>query len=151
MPYTTKELILGNSKLMNQYDAEDANETFIDNAIKKAQARIDVKLRRKYMVPFVDPVPDIIETIATELAAGFLLEIDYSNRREKDEPYLAEVLIKRADDDLQDILNNSLLDGLPGVLYAPAAPVEPAYNARPAIRSTTARRSQMEGVLNRWV
>jgi len=150
MPYTTKELILGNSKLANEYSFEGTDESLIDTTIKKAQSRIDIKLRRKYLVPFTDPVPDIIETIATELAAGFLIEIDYSSRKEKDEPYLAEVLIKRADADLQDILENSLLDGLTGVEYAPAAPVEPAESARPAMCSTTPRRSQMEGVLSRW-
>lgn len=151
MPYTTKELILGNSKLTNEYGFDGADGSVIVTAIKKAQARIDIKLRRKYQVPFPYPVPDIIETIATELAAGFLIEIDYSSRKEKDEPYLAEVLIKRADIDLQDILDNSLLDGLDGINYAPVAPVEPALNARPAIYSTTPLQSQMEGVLNRWV
>ena len=144
MPYTTPELVIGKSRLENEPDF-DATPF-----IKEAQARIDAKLRKRYKIPFVDPVPPIIESIATNFAAGFAIERDYSNRREKDQPYLAEVLIKRAEADLQDILDNTLLDGMVGVEYAPAPPVEPAELARPAIMSTTPCRSQMERVLEQW-
>lgn len=145
MPYTTPELVQGKSKLENETDFN------ADPFIKEAQARIDTKLRRRYKVPFVDPVPSLIESIATNFAAGFAIERDYSDRPEKNEPYLAEVLIKRAEADLQDILDNALLDGLPGVEYAPAPPVEPAELARPAVMSTTMKRSEMESVLSsRW-
>ena len=144
MPYTTPALVLGKSKLENEPDFDAAP------FIKEAQARIDAKLRRKYKVPFAEPVPPIIESIATNFAAGFAIERDYSNRPEKHEPYLAETLIKRAESDLQDILENSLLDGLPGVEYAPPSPVEPAEMARPAVMSTTSYKSEMESVLSRW-
>lgn len=144
MPYTTVELVQGKSKLENEPDFN------ADPFIKEAQARIDVKLRKKYKVPFAEPVPSIIESIATNFAAGFAIERDYSERHDKDEPYLAEVLIKRAEEDLQDILEQSLLDGLLGVEYAPAPPVEPAELARPSIMSTTPQRSMMESVLSRW-
>lgn len=144
MEYTTDALVRGKSKLENELDFDAAP------CIKDAQSRIDIKLRRKYKVPFVEPVPEIIESIATNFAAGFAIERDYSNRPDKHEPYLAEVLIQRAEDDLQDIIDKSLLDGLEGVEYAPAAPVEPSVLARPAIRSTTHHKSEMERVLGRW-
>lgn len=144
MPYTTEELVRGKSKLENELDFN------ADQFIKEAQARIDTKLRRKYKVPFVNPIPSLIESIATNFAAGFAIERDYSDRPEKHEPYLAEVLIKRAEVDLQDILDNSLLDGMEGVEYAPPSPVEPSALARPAMASTTPYRSEMESVLSRW-
>lgn len=144
MPYTTEALVGGKSKLTNEPDFNAAP------SIKEAESRIDTKLRRRYKVPFSDPVPSMIESIATNFAAGFAIERDYSDRSDKHEPYLAEVLIKRAEDDLQDILDKALLDGMEGVEYAPAPPVEPAELARPAVRSTTSRRSPMESVLSRW-
>ncbi|TWH45900.1 phage protein Gp36 family protein [Sporomusa sp. KB1] len=144
MAYTTAELVLGKSRLDNEPDFD------VSQAIADAQARIDTKLRKRYKVPFTDPVPPIICSIATCFAAGFAIEKDYSNRAEKNEPYLAEVLIKRAEADLQDILDNALLDGMEGVAYAPPPPVEPAELARPAMRTTTPRPSEMEKVLGRW-
>jgi hypothetical protein len=144
MPYTTDELIRGKSKLKNELDFDSTS------FIKEAQARIDTKLRRRYKVPFADPVPDLVESIATNFAAGFAIERDYSNRPDKNEPYLAEVLIKRAENDLEDILDKGLLDGMVGVEYALVAPVEPAELARPAIMSTTPRRSPMERALSQW-
>ncbi|GMB00920.1 phage protein Gp36 family protein [Pelosinus sp. IPA-1] len=144
MPYTTEELVKGKSKLENEFDFN------AEQHIKDAQAKIDIKLRRKYKVPFADPVPSIIESIATNFAAGFAIEKDYSDRPEKNEPYLAEVLIKRAEADLQDILDNSLLDGMEGVEYAPPSPVEPSELARPAVMSTTPYQSEMDRVLSRW-
>lgn len=144
MPYTTDALVRSKSKLENETDFDAA--PFID----EAQARIDTKLRRRYKVPFKDPVPSLIQSIATNFAAGFAIERDYSDRPDKQEPYLAEVLIKRAETDLQEILDLALLDGLDGVEYAPPSPVEPAELARPAVMSTTPRKSHMESVLSRW-
>ncbi|MDF2568627.1 MAG: hypothetical protein K0R55_231 [Sporomusa sp.] len=141
MPYTTEELIRGKSKLENEFDFN------ADSFIKEAQARIDTKLRKRYKVPLVDPVPSIIESIATNFAAGFAIEKDYSDRPEKKEPYLAEVLINRAEADLQGILDEGLLDGLEGVEFIPA-PSEPS--GRQAMMSTTSGISEMERALNRW-
>jgi hypothetical protein len=145
MPYTTPELVLGKSKLGSELELAE-----VEPFIKDAQARIDIKLRRRYKVPFVDPVPSIIESVATNFAAAFAIERDYSNRPEKHQPYLAEVLIKRAEADLQDILDDALLDGLAGVEFAPAAPVEPSALARPALQSTKTRLTDMEKALERW-
>lgn len=142
--YTTPELVAQKSKLENEYDFDASL------FIKEAQARIDTKLRRRYKVPFKEPVPPIIVSIATNFAAGFAIERDYSNRPEKYEPYLAEVLIKRAEEDLEDILVGDLLAGMEGVEYAPSPPPEPSACARPAIASTTPRISEMESALKRW-
>ena len=142
--YTTPELVAGKSKLENERDFEAWP------FIREAGARIDTKLRRRYAVPFREPVPPLITSIATNFAAGFAIERDYSNRREQDEPYLAEVLIKRAEDDLQEILELDLLEGMEGVEYAPSPQPEPSACARPAIASTTPKRSEMEAALHRW-
>lgn len=142
--YTTPEMVAGKSKLKSGYDLEAWP------FIKEAQARIDTKLRRRYKVPFKEPVPPLIVSIATNFAAGFAIERDYSNRPDKNEPYLAEVLIKRAEEDLEDILAGDLLAGLEGVEYAPSPPPEPSASARPAIASTTPRISEMEKALKRW-
>lgn len=142
MAYTTPELVQGKSKLQNEPD-------FVATPfITEAQARIDAKLRKRYKVPFADPVPSIIESIATNFAAGFAIERDYSDRPDKNEPYLAEVLIKRAEADLQDVLENGLLDGVPGVEYVPTPP-EPSGHR--AIMSTTRQPSEMERALKQWL
>ena len=138
--YTTEKLVRDKSKLENEADFDPTD------FIADAQARIDARLRKRYKVPF-DPVPAMIQSIATNFAAGFAIERDYSARPDKQAPYLAEVLIKRAEADLADILADGLLDGLPGVEYIPAAPVP---NGRAAIRSTTPRPSEMERALSQW-
>lgn len=141
MPYTTSELVLGKSKLENEpgFDVMDF--------IKEAQSRIDARLRKRYKVPLADPVPGIVESIATNFAAGFAIERDYSDRPDKYEPYLAEVLIKRAEADLADIMEDNLLDGIEGVEYAPV-PLQASGIC--AVRTTTPRESEMEKALARW-
>lgn len=141
MAYTTPELVLKKSKLENEPDFE------VDNFIKEAESRIDIKLGKRYKVPLTEPVPPIIESIATNFAAGFAIERDYSDRPDKTEPYLAEVLIKRAENDLADVVDLCLLDGLAGVEYAPA-PKESF--GRCAIRSTTPITSELEEALSKW-
>ncbi|MDR1701273.1 MAG: DUF1320 family protein [Sporomusaceae bacterium] len=141
MPYTTEDLVKNKSKLNNEPDFDFAP------FIKEAAARIDAKLRKRYKVPLEEPVPEIIESIATNFAAGFAIERDYSDRPDKAEPFLAEVLIKRAEADLQEVLDEALLDGLEGVEYIPAFSPVPA---RPSILSSTPRLSEMEKALAKW-
>lgn len=141
MLYTTSELVLRKSKLENELNLD------VTDFIREAQARIDAKLRKRYKVPLVDPVPGIIESIATNFAAGFAIERDYSDRPDKYEPYLAEVLIKRAEADLAEVLEDNLLDGMEGVEYAP---VPPQASGMCAVRSTTPRESEMEKALAKW-
>lgn len=142
--YTTNDLVADKSKLNNEYEFDALPY------IKEAEARINVKLGRRYKVPLVEPVPPIVVSIATNFAAGFAIERDYSNRPEKYEPYLAEVLIKRAQEDLEDILAGDLLAGMEGVEYAPSPPPEPSACARPSLASTTPKMSEMEAALKRW-
>lgn len=143
MAYTTFELVIGKSLLGNEPDLGNA----VENFIAEAQARIDARLRKRYVVPLAEPVPAIIESIATNFAAGFLIERDYSNRPDKTEPYLAEVLIKRAEADLLDIMEENLLDGMEGVVYAP---VPGPASGSCAVRSTTPQPSDMERALEKW-
>jgi len=145
--YTTVELVRGSSKLADEKAMSAAD---VEMYIKKAQARIDAKLKKRYRVPLIDPVPDIVESIATDFAAGFAIEKYYSQRPGKEEPYLAEVLIKRAEADLAEVLEEHLLDGLPGVEFLPPPNPAPAALARPAMQSTTPVRSEMTAALERW-
>lgn len=141
MLYTTSDLVLRKSKLENEPNLD------VTDFIREAQARIDAKLRKRYKVPLVDPVPGIIESIATNFAAGFAIERDYSDRPDKYEPYLAEVLIKRAEADLAEVVEDCSLDGMAGVEYAPV-PAQAAGLC--AVRSTTPRESEMEKALAKW-
>lgn len=142
--YTTEKLVLEKSRLENER-FEDGFD--ITSFIKEAQSRIDVKLRKRYKVPLVEPIPGIIESIATNFAAGFVIERDYSNRPEKNEPYLAEVLIRRAEDDLADVIELKLLDGMPGIEYAEVP--GKAFGSC-TLRSTTPIPSEMDMALAKW-
>lgn len=144
MSYTTEKLVLEKSRLENERFEDDFD---IASFIKEAQSRIDVKLRKRYKVPLAEPVPGIIESIATNFAAGFIIERDYSNRPDKNEPYLAEVLIKRAENDLTEVIELNLLDGMSGIEYAPIP--GQAFGSC-SVRSTTPRPSEMDMALAKW-
>lgn len=150
MPYTTEDSVRDASKLT---DLEDVPVGALDGFIAKAQARIDAKLGLRYNVPFSDPVPPIIASIAQDLAAGFAIEKYYSDRPEKTEPYLAETLIKRAMHDLNEILDGTMFLEITSAqpTTGQAGTGNTMAQVRPAVMSTTPKRSEMEGVLERWL
>ncbi|RJQ26326.1 MAG: DUF1320 domain-containing protein, partial [Peptococcaceae bacterium] len=134
--------------------------TEIDNSevtefITKAQQRIDGRLRVLYQVPLADPVPDIVQSIAADMAASFVLDKHYSERM-KDQTTLSEVYYRRAMRDLEAVIEDNLLAGVAGVVLV----TPPAATTRPAIRSTTEAlkaeatgtptTSPMEDVLAKW-
>lgn len=143
MPYTMEDAVREASKLTN---TDDVPVGGLDSFIAKAQARIDAKLGLRYKVPFSDPVPPIIASIAQDLAAGFAVEKYYSDRPDKTEPYLAETLIKRAMSDLNEILD--------GTMALEAATNSGGDNSvaqvRPFVMSTTPQRSPLGAVLDKW-
>lgn len=124
--------------------SKDWNETDTKPFIEKAQARIDAHLRHLYVVPITDPVPDIIKSIASDFAASFLIDRDYGDRRTNDQPFMADILFKRATRDLEDLVSTRGLDGL--VKNVPA----PGVVNTSVLRTTTPDRSEMRRVLDQW-
>lgn len=114
--------------------------------ITKAQSRIDAALRARYVVPLLDPVPAIIESIAQDMAAGFLIANTFSNQEGQEQLSLSNQLIKRADADLARVVEEKQLDGLPGIRLV----ATPGASSTPAIASTTPKPSPIEGILKQW-
>lgn len=144
MPYTTEEAVRESSKLT---DTDDVPPGALNGFIIKAQARIDAKLGLNFKVPFSDPVPPMVASIAQDLAAGFAIEKYYSDRPDKTEPYLAETLIKRAMHDLDEILDGTMSLGVSGTQSDMDNSIA---QQRPNILSTTPGRSALEVVLDQW-
>ena len=114
--------------------------------IEKVQSRIDAALKTRYAVPLAEPVPEIIASIAQDMAAGFVIANTFSNRLSQEVLNLSSQLLKRADGDLAAVVEKGLLDGLPGVL--PAA--SPGAGAGPALASTTPLPSPIEELIKQW-
>lgn len=114
--------------------------------ITKAQSRIDTALRARYVVPLLDPVPAIIESIAQDMAAGFLIANTFSNQESQEQLNLSNQLLKRADADLARAVDNKQLDGLPGIRLV----TTPGASSTPAIASTTPGKSAIEGIIKQW-
>ncbi|MDI6711472.1 MAG: DUF1320 family protein [Bacillota bacterium] len=114
--------------------------------IEKAGARIDAYLSRRYAVPLAVPVPPIIASIAADMATSFILD-EHTTERFKDQTTYGEVLFKRAQQDLDRVVAEGLLDGLPGVVLA-----NPATSAgtRPDVATTTTGVSPLEAILTQW-
>ena len=87
MAYTSQSLLESRWGTTNISAWSDINETgevnttTIDNAVTSARREIDQALVRLYSVPFSDTVPDMIEEIATLLAAWYM----YTTRGLRDE------------------------------------------------------------------
>lgn len=87
----------------------------IEHYIRKAQTRIDTRLRAHYRVPFKDTVPEMVVSICEDFACSFLVDQDYVDRSSSDQVPLAQVYFRRAESDLKHILSFFTLDGLEGV------------------------------------
>lgn len=137
-------------------DVREANELLNDESIfteiklnpwiLKAQGRIDVVLKSRYIVPLTEPIPDIIKGIAQDMAVGFVIENVFSNQLGQEQIILSKQLIKRADDDLEMVVEKNQLDGLPGVKLTTI----PGNDASPMISSTTRRTSPIEEIIKQW-
>lgn len=84
MPYTTKQqvrLALARDLTEVQGTAASLEDPQIDDAIAEAASRIDGRLGSLYLVPFADPAPDLVQTIARDLAA-FLADLTFREVRD---------------------------------------------------------------------
>lgn len=122
-----------------------ATDADIGPFIAKAAARIDAHLARRYVVPLAEPVPPVISSIAADMAAGFMLD-QAASAQSKDQVNYGELLQKRAQADLERVVDEGLLDGWPGVALRDH--VSPGN--RPCLATTTPARSPLEEVLAQW-
>ncbi|TEB09308.1 phage protein Gp36 family protein [Pelotomaculum propionicicum] len=140
----------------NAGKVREANELLNDTTIVpdnkivpfiiKAQERIDTALRERYVVPLREPVPGIIESIAQDMAAGFVLSKSFSNQLNQELLNLSNSLIKRAEADLTELVDKKQLDGLPGISLIST----PSASGTPAIASTTPNKSAIEDLIRQW-
>lgn len=117
----------------------------ISPVIQKAQGRIDSVLKSRYVVP-LSVVPEIIKSIAQDMAAGFLLANIFSNQLGQEQINLSNQFLKRADSDLARVVDEQQLDGLPGIRLV----THPGSAAAPAISSTSKRPSPIEEIIQKW-
>ena len=140
--YSSIQLVRGLCHLITD---EETSDSEVVDFVLKAQGRIDARLRLLYQIPLNGPVPEIINSIATDMAASFVLDKRYSDRK-PDQTSLADVYMRRAEKDLALVIKENLLDGLPGIVRLQP----PTTSARPAIGSTTPAKSGIEDVLSKW-
>lgn len=113
MPYCQPSDVTALNKLFQTPTFTDAYvQTFIDKAV----ARLNNLLQPHYVVPLVDPVPPIINSIAADMAASLLCQTHFSGVNYKEDTPMAEIYRKRADTDLRYVLENSTLDDFDNVI-----------------------------------
>jgi phage gp36-like protein len=136
--YCTPDDIIPLTKL-----AEGEPEEYFQPYIDKAVAFIDSRLSYRYVTPIQAPIPPIIKSICADLAASYILD-QHTTERYKEQTYYGDVLYKRAVVELERIIETGELDSV--------VPLSSGINSsgyRPAIRSTTTGRSEMENILRR--
>ena len=142
--YTTPERI--KVLLRDFVRVECYSDEEIEQFIKKAQARIDDRLRPHYKVPFTEPIPDMIISICEDFSCSFLVDQDYVDRPNSEQVPLAQVYFRRAERDLERIVSSFSLDGLPGVQRI----TSPADVAGMLAATNTPNESPMQMVLKLW-
>lgn len=113
--------------------------------ILKAEGRINSVLKSRYTIPLI-VIPDIIRSIAQDMAAGFLIASVFSNQLGQEQINLSNQFLKRADNDLNMVITEQQLDGYPGISLVN----RPGANTSPVIGSTSPSKSTLEGILNKW-
>lgn len=141
-PYCVPGDVRALHQLINDVDFPD---TSITPYINKAQARIDDRLKVHYGVP-LGVVPAIIASICADMAAALLLQHHFSGINYREDTPLAEVYRKRAQDDLEHVIEHDTLNGLPGIVLKP--PDVPEMRQR--VSSTTPAASPLKGTLSRF-
>lgn len=141
--YCTPGDVRGLHQLITEEDFPDPD---VLPYITKAQARINDRLKVHYVVPLVDPIPGIINSICADMAASLLLQNHFSGVNYREDTPLAEVYRKRAQDDLNHVIEHATLEGLPGIVEKP--PDVPEMRKR--IASNTPKVSPLQKNLTRF-
>lgn len=143
--YCTTDQVRGVNELLE--DAANFPDEKITPWIAKAQSRIDTVLSKRYVAPLTGPIPPAIESVNQDMAAGLFILNSFSNHLSQELINLANQYIKRADADLAFVVENKLLDGLPGIMLKSS----PAASSTPAIASTTGKKtSPVEEIIKQW-
>ncbi|MFB6364475.1 phage protein Gp36 family protein [Paenibacillus elgii] len=141
--YCTPQNVRDLHQLLSEADFAD---DYIQKYITKAEARINDKLRPQYVVPLVDPIPDVVQSICADMAGAFLCQHHFSGVNYREDTPLADVLWKRANEDLDYVLEHSTLNGLPGVVEQPPNVPE----SRRRVATTTPNPSPLTGRLQQF-
>lgn len=80
-----------------------ASDGLVEEGIADAAAEVDLALGTRYPVPFSEPVPSIIASIAADLAAAWCLDTTFSGGGENDPISLSQALRARAQEKLEAI------------------------------------------------
>ncbi|KLU66308.1 hypothetical protein DEAC_c17070 [Desulfosporosinus acididurans] len=137
MPYCVPSDVTALNKLF-QASPTIFTDSYVQTFIDKAVARLNNLLQPHYVVPLEDPVPPIINSIAADMAAALLCQTHFSGVNYRENTPMAEVYRKRAESDLEYVLENSTLDDFENVVkQQPDAP-----EMRRAIASTTPHPNQ---------
>ncbi|MFB5192790.1 hypothetical protein [Alicyclobacillus fastidiosus] len=113
MPYCQPSDVIALNKL---FQTPSFTNVYVQVFIDKAVARLNNLLQPYYVVPLPDPVPPIINSIAADMAACLLCQTHFSDRNYKEDTPMAEMYRKRAESDLQHVLENSTLDDYPNIV-----------------------------------
>jgi len=140
--YCTSEDVAGLFKPIKE-DPETFDTDYLSGFIRKAQIHINERLRPYYVVPLVAPIPEVIMSICSDLAASFVLENHFSDIMYREDVPLATNYRRRAEVDLEHVIEHQTLDGLPGVKkHAPEVPEQ-----RRRIYTTTPNPSPLQNRL----
>lgn len=113
MPYCVPDDVRGLNKL---FQTPSFTDDYVGGFITKAVARLNNELQPHYVIPLPDPVPPIINSIATDMAASVLCQTHFSGTNYRENTPLAELYRKRAESDLQLVLEHSTLDDYANVV-----------------------------------
>lgn len=75
----------------------------VEEGIADAAAEIDGALGSRYTVPFSEPVPGLIASVAADLAAAWCLDTTFSGGGENDPTLLSQALRTRAQEKLEAV------------------------------------------------
>ncbi|KEO81040.1 hypothetical protein EL26_22945 [Tumebacillus flagellatus] len=141
--YCTPDDVAGLFKPIKE-DPETFDPDYLSGFIRKAQIHINERLRPHYVVPLVEPIPEVITSICADLAASFVLENHFSDIMYREDVPLASNYRRRAQSELDHVIEFQTLDGLPGIRkHAPEVPEQ-----RRRVFSTTPNPSPMQGRLD---
>lgn len=105
MPYCTSDDVVSHAAALSG-DLQMA--TRVSQGITVATSVIDSKLKAKFVVPFVDPAPPLINVIAINLAAGWSLKSAFSGSPETNQYKTGEAYWKEGIEFLTQIMDGDL-------------------------------------------
>lgn len=112
MSYCQPSDVISLNKL---FQTPSFTDDYVQIFIDKAEARLNNLLQPRYIVP-LGGVPPIIISIEADMAACLICQTHFSDRNYKEDTPMAEIYRKRAQSDLEHVLENSTLDNYSGIV-----------------------------------